>query len=79
MKRVEAMWLWINSITLIIFGAIAFVPLAGIRAMVCPVDPLVLIVERMISTTVALGVGTIFFFIWMFSNEIVTFMMGRCT
>jgi hypothetical protein len=52
-------------------------PLAWIRALVGPADPLFFIVERMIGTTVALGVGTIFFFIGMFFTAIVTFVSGR--
>ena len=45
--------------------------------MVGPTDPLFFIVERMIGTTVSLGVGTIFFFIGMFFSTIVTFVSGR--
>jgi hypothetical protein len=54
-------------------------PLAWIRALVGPADPLFFIVERMIGTTVALGVGTIFFFIGMFFTAIVTYVSGRRT
>jgi uncharacterized membrane protein len=54
-------------------------PLAWIRSLVGSADPLFLIVERMIGTTVALGVGTIFFFIGMFFTTIVTFVSGRRT
>ncbi len=54
-------------------------PLAWIRAMVGPADPLFFIMERMIGTTVALGVGLIFFFIGMFFTTIVTFVSGRRT
>jgi uncharacterized membrane protein len=54
-------------------------PLAWIRALVGPADPLFFIVERMIGTTVALGVGSIFFFIGMFFTAIVTFVSGRRT
>jgi hypothetical protein len=54
-------------------------PLAWIRAVVGSGDPLFFIVERMIGTTVALGVGTIFFFIGMFFTAIVTFVSGRRT
>ncbi|MHA2300031.1 MAG: hypothetical protein ACXACD_03665 [Candidatus Thorarchaeota archaeon] len=54
-------------------------PLAWIRAVVGSADPLFFIVERMIGTTVALGVGTIFFFIGMFFTTIVTFVSGRRT
>ena len=42
-------------------------------------DPLFFIVERMIGTTVALGIGLIFFFIGMFFNTIVTFVLARRT
>ncbi|MHA2378221.1 MAG: hypothetical protein ACXADO_07190 [Candidatus Thorarchaeota archaeon] len=54
-------------------------PIAWIRAVVGPGDPLFFIVERIIGTTVALGVGTIFFFIGMFFSTIVTFVSGRRT
>jgi hypothetical protein len=54
-------------------------PLAWIRVMVGPADPLFFIVERIIGATVALGVGTIFFFVGMFFTTIVTFVSGRRT
>ncbi len=52
-------------------------PLALIRALSGPGNPLFLIVERMIGTTVGLGVGMIFFFIGLFFDTIVTFVSGR--
>jgi hypothetical protein len=60
-----------------IIAVLGTFPLATIRALVGSVDPLFLIVERIIGTTVALGVGTIFYFIGMFFNSIVTFVKGR--
>ena len=54
-------------------------PLAWVRVVVGPSDSLFLIIERIIGTTVALGVGLIFFFIGMFFNTIVTFVKGRRT
>ncbi len=62
-----------------IIAALGTIPLALIRAIVGPSDTLFFIVERMIGTTVALGVGTIFFFIGMFFSTIVTFVSGRRT
>ena len=55
------------------------IPLALIRALSGPSSPLFLIVERMIGTTVALGVGMIFFFIGLFFGTIVAFVSGRKT
>ncbi|MFQ5832242.1 MAG: hypothetical protein ACE5H4_06050 [Candidatus Thorarchaeota archaeon] len=62
-----------------IIAALGTFPLAWIRAMVGSGDALFFIVERMIGTTVALGIGTIFFFIGMFFSTIVTFVAGRRT
>ena len=59
-----------------IIAAMGTFPLAWIRV----VNPdLFFIAERMIGTTVALGVGTIFFFIGLFFGSIVTFVSGRKT
>lgn len=62
-----------------IIAALGTVPLALIRALSGPSSPLFLIVERMIGTTVSLGVGTIFFFIGLFFGTIGTFVSGRKT
>lgn len=60
-----------------IIAALGTVPLESIRAMVGPLDPLFFIVERMIGTSVSLGVGSIFFSIGMFYSTKVTFVSGR--
>jgi hypothetical protein len=62
-----------------IIAALGTFPLAWTRAISGPGSPLFLIVERMIGTTVALGVGTIFFFIGLFFGTIVAFVSGRKT
>ncbi len=62
-----------------IIATLGTFPLALIRALSGPSSPLFLIAERMIGTTVALGVGTIFFFIGLFFGTIVTFVSGRKT
>ena len=62
-----------------IVAAMGTIPLALIRALSGPSSPLFLIVERMIGTTVGLGVGMIFFFIGLFFGTIVTFVSGRRT
>jgi hypothetical protein len=71
--------LYLGIILGMIIAVLGTFPLATIRVIVGPTDPLFLIVERIIGTTVALGVGTIFFFIGMFFNSIVTFVKGRRT
>jgi hypothetical protein len=62
-----------------IIAALGTFPLAWIRAISGQGNPLFLIVERMIGTTVALGVGTIFLFIGLFFGTIVAFVSGRRT
>jgi hypothetical protein len=62
-----------------IIAALGTFPLAWIRVISGQGSPLFLIVERMIGTTVALGVGTIFFFIGLFFGTIVAFVSGRRT
>ncbi|MHA2045491.1 MAG: hypothetical protein ACW99G_11905 [Candidatus Thorarchaeota archaeon] len=62
-----------------IIAAMGTFPLALIRALSGPSSPLFLIVERMIGTTVGLGVGIIFFFIGLAFGTIVAFVSGRKT
>ncbi len=62
-----------------IISALGTFPLAWIRAISGPSSPFFLIVERMIGTTVALGVGMIFFFIGLFFGTIGAFVSGRKT
>ncbi|MHA1864060.1 MAG: hypothetical protein ACTSWA_09865, partial [Candidatus Thorarchaeota archaeon] len=59
-----------------VVAAMGTFPLAWIR--VASPD-LFLIAERMIGTTVALGIGMIFFFIGLFFGTIGTFVSGRKT
>ena len=59
-----------------IIAAMGTIPLAWIRI---AVPDLFFIAERMIGTTVALGIGLIFFFIGLFFGTIVTFVSGRRT